>query len=701
MKLDSVAPESPLPLPPGFTDVEEYVDSLLIFTTSSPILHTLCGGVHILDFLTRSPDLYSSVIPASWRQWFAHVDVQDVLDLLMREDQARLEEAAKAGRQWRGHPPPPPSLIEYVRSVKKHLLNREFEPLASRHGEARSNKQIFAGMNPKKIHEVDNFARYVDSLASDIDCHNGHCVTHLADFGAGQNYLGRVLASAPYNRNIVAIESRAHVVEGAKGLDVNTKVVKKPLVMRNKKLFRARKTAGRNEPSSTPKGGFGSGIECENSPDNRVEISDDTSVVGKTHAVGQSDLEPSRVDRQGHDESEETTQAGGGTIQYIEHRIVDGDLSSVIEHIKVPSHANSSQRETEAPAVAYECGSRTVTRAERTEPVTPGRNCREGYPVVMVISLHSCGNLVHHGLRTLVLNPSVKAVALVGCCYNLMTERLGPPTHKLHRRRHHPRLDATAGTYDPNGFPMSERFVRYKYRVIPHPDFSLAKSCDEKALAGCESSEFQAEAMDDTSCDDIIEGIRLNITARMMAVQAPENWTEGESSSFFKRHFYRAVLQRIFLDKGVVSAPPNQEDDMGCSPAGSSWGLANSDGGGTAPIVIGNLKKKNYESFNTYVRGAVEKLIAGGGEIAEVIEAKVGNMSDDEIRSYEQKYWARKKDMSILWSMMAFSAGVVEAMIVVDRWLWLKEQACIKHAWVQPVFSYALSPRNLVIVGIK
>jgi hypothetical protein len=49
--------------------------------------------------------------------------------------------------------------------------------------------------------------------------------------------------------------------------------------------------------------------------------------------------------------------------------------------------------------------------------------------------------------------------------------------------------------------------------------------------------------------------------------------------------------------------------------------------------------------------------------------------------------------------LMAFSAGVVESMIVVDRWLYLREEGC--EAWVEAVFDYGLSPRNLVVVGVK
>jgi len=44
----------------------------------------------------------------------------------------------------------------------------------------------------------------------------------------------------------------------------------------------------------------------------------------------------------------------------------------------------------------------------------------------------------------------------------------------------------------------------------------------------------------------------------------------------------------------------------------------------------------------------------------------------------------------------------VESLIVVDRWLYLKESLGDGgDAWVESVFDYKLSPRNLVVVGIK
>src|SRR3954465_9337059 len=101
-QVDSMGPDTPLPLPEAFNNVDDYVNSLLNFTTSSWLLQTLCGGVHILDFYTRSPDLYSTILPASWRKWFRERDIMDILDLLMREDLAQFSDSTNEDRTWRG-----------------------------------------------------------------------------------------------------------------------------------------------------------------------------------------------------------------------------------------------------------------------------------------------------------------------------------------------------------------------------------------------------------------------------------------------------------------------------------------------------------------------------------------------------------------------------------------------------------------------
>jgi len=144
---------------------------------------------------------------------------------------------------------------------------------------------------------------------------------------------------------------------------------------------------------------------------------------------------------------------------------------------------------------------------------------------------------------------------------------------------------------------------------------------------------------------------------------------------------------------------------------------------GTTPIIIGGLAKGCYTDFVTYVRGAITKLLknvtekrvvndeniepvdfgSSGTEYSwtKLIHERLSPLSDEQIAMYETQYRPRKKHISMLWSLMAFSAQVVEALMVVDRWAWLKEQDCVGEAWVQSVFEYGTSPRNMVVVGVR
>ena len=601
--------ECPLPINPDFDNAEAYVQSLLSFVTSSELFQTLCGGVHILDFLTKEPDLYSAVLPEDWRVWLQLHDVPAILDLLMKEDGDLLDflksstlSAEKKGTNstWRNGPCPPTSLLEYIQAIRSHALNRDFRPLdvstaPSPAGPGLLPRHVAVGMNPKKIHEVENFVKYIHGLTAEIDITDHHKITHIVDFGSGQNYLGRALASPPYNKQVIALESKQLNIKGAKIMDITARLAEKEKILRNKKHYREALLSPSPDPDA--------------SQSKNVQPNSSSQAPGNGIAHGSSD-------QANPDESR-------GRVQYIESFIQDGDLSKVVHQTKCAPNA---------PDV--------ITKSDSQ---------------LMVISLHSCGNLLHHGLRSLILTPSVRAVAMVGCCYNLMTERLGPPTYKLPSlRSFNQRLDTTSSTYDPHGFPMSERLATYQHH---HG-----------------------------------QGIRLNITARMMAVQAPENWTATDCESFFTRHFYRALLQRILLDRGVVDKPTKDGDIASGGPRG--W-----TGAGPA-LTIGSLRKACYSSFIVYVRGAIAKL-ADDQERGAEIQRRMEGLTDEDISRYDQKFREKKKELSIIWSLMAFSASVVESIIVVDRWLYLKEQAEVRNCWVETVFDYKQSPRNLVVVGIK
>ena len=601
-----------LPLDTEWKSEDEYVQSVLTFATTSDIFRNLCGGVHILDFLTREPDLYTTVIPEGWREWFEWVDIVRVLDLLMRDDLERYAVLPATDRVSRDRPPG--SLLDYVRTIRKHSLRRDFTPVSDSISELPCH--ISVGMKTKKTHEVTQFAAYVGSLCDHISTSRGRHGQadrqpfYVVDFGSGQNYLGRTLASAPYNKHVIAIEKWHHNITGARSMDVHAKLAKKEKIMRNKKKWR-RQLALKSMPSPI------SEVEDHGRDEDQmdvVQISPPDANMAEANIVG---IE---------------VEEGKGSMTYIEHDIQDGYL----EDILAPAQPPQAQRQAHRFSKDRNSGPQTI-----------------------VISLHSCGNLTHHALRSLVLNPSITAGAVIGCCYNLLTERLGPSTYKLPQLRpNHPRLVATGSAYDLHGFPMSKTLEKF-------------------------------------SSDGVSWGVRLNITARMMAVQAPYNWRPEDSQVFFRRHFYRTLLQKILLDLGVVKQCPDQ--NIPSQVVGGS--VTGRDEMG-APLIVGSLRKSCFESFSAYVRGALEKLKIDPVD-GPMVARRTAGLTDEVIDDYEARFAHAKKNLAVIWSLMAFSAAVVESIIVTDRWLYLREQECIADAWVDIAFDYKLSPRNFVVVGVR
>jgi hypothetical protein len=596
MATNRLGPEQPLPYVEGFSSPEDYINQLLEFTSSSDIFQILSGGVHIIDFFIQDPGLFRSVLPSEWHDFLLSCDIMRLLDILLRDDLDKPFENVDIQ--------PPRSFIDYIASIRKFSLQRDFGGPANGKKLPALPRHVAVGMKPKKKHEVSNFASYVQGLSEDLKKHNDTDISHFVDFGSGQNYLGRAMASEPYNRKVVAVEGREHNVSGAKGLDVHAGLATREVVLRNKKVYQELRSKCRG-------------------PDGMVNEAKLQAAIKEVSENGAFDFRPAR-----ELVAEYAVEEGKGTVQYVSGRLDSGELSEVIAQID------------QSPD-----GSFSLEKKKKS---------------LMAISIHSCGNLTHYAIRSLLLNPEIHAVAIVGCCYNLLTERLGPPTYKHPYLR--PTLQAINGRVrresekrDPQGFPMSDKFTAHK------------------------------------------DGVRLNITARMMACQAPANWSREDSEGFFTRHYYRTVLQRIFLDRGVVQKINHHDPDSGGAESDSPFDIS------TSPVTIGSLPKSAYGSLKSYVRGVIKKLTTSAEfkEYGHVMNAKMADITDDVIDEYEKQFAPRRKEICVVWTLMAFTAVVVESLIVSDRWTYLQEQADVREAWVETVFDYAQSPRNLVVVGIK
>ncbi|KAI7785494.1 hypothetical protein LA080_006915 [Diaporthe eres] len=530
-------PSKPLPISDEFSSADNYVSSLLDFASTNDLFQILCGGVHILDFFTDEPGLFQWVLEPGWQKFLMECDPMVLLDFLLRDD----PDATETGRSW---PEAPESLRQYVKAVRRLSLRRSFTPVKPRLPVI--PRQVAVGMNVKKKHEVTNFADYVDRLAADIARLTGTEMTHFIDFGSGQNYLGRTLASAPYSKDIVAVERHEHNQAGARELDVLAGIAETEKVLRNKKIWQSLVDSKKDAEDLDEKA-------------RRRKAEQHTA-----EQIAAAELRPRK-----ELEAIYRPEEGRGLIKYVTGRLETGDLSEVLNKIHDADIPEEKRKELS----------------------------------LMAISIHSCGNLSHFGIRSMILNPSIKAVAIVGSC------------------------------------------------------------------------------------------------------QAPQNWTEVESDSFFTRHFYRAVLQKIFLDKGVITKVYHGKTDSGGDGGHGGNEKESPFNMSTNPVIIGSLGKSCFKSFHAYVRGAIKKLASNedtNEKYSAVIHEKMGDMTDEEIDAYARAYAPRKRELSSIWTLMAFSAGVVESLIVTDRWLFLKEHGdVVQDCWVESVFDYKESPRNLVVVGIK
>ncbi|KAI4732001.1 hypothetical protein E4T49_00305 [Aureobasidium sp. EXF-10728] len=158
--------------------------------------------------------------------------------------------------------------------------------------------------------------------------------------------------------------------------------------------------------------------------------------------------------------------------------------------------------------------------------------------------------------------------------------------------------------------------------------------------------------------------LNLSASALITGCQAPTNWTHNPDSIFARKHWYRAVLEKLLFDKKLV-----KEGDQ--RPV---WGIRNGD----------------LRSFSAYTTRALSSLKLQIGQ----------DVTEQEIAEYEERYQYRMAETAILWTLSVLLCRVVESVIALDRVFFLKE-AGMAEVNALPIFEYRESPRNLMIVASK
>uniref|UniRef100_T1JB62 Methyltransferase domain-containing protein n=1 Tax=Strigamia maritima TaxID=126957 RepID=T1JB62_STRMM len=152
----------------------------------------------------------------------------------------------------------------------------------------------------------------------------------------------------------------------------------------------------------------------------------------------------------------------------------------------------------------------------------------------------------------------------------------------------------------------------------------------------------------------------LGRKARMLAQQSLHRLIETKSS-MNPTLYYRSLLQVIIRDKFKLNPD----------------------------VPVGRMGKKCC-NFLEYVRKSLPKLNLDNEEI-----------SNEEIDSYLIKYQPYQDQMECVFRLRSILAPVVESLIILDRYCYLKHQDVISQVYITKVCSPIHSPRCYAIIAIK
>lgn len=110
------------------------------------------------------------------------------------------------------------------------------------------------------------------------------------------------------------------------------------------------------------------------------------------------------------------------------------------------------------------------------------------------------------------------------------------------------------------------------------------------------------------------------------------------------------------------------------------------------PPVVGRMNnKRDFTSFPVYVQAALRRFKLPGA------------ITDEEAIEFEAhaRLQGYDRQLVIVWTLRILLAPIIETIILVDRWMYLKESLPDAHVWMWPLFDKVASPRNVVIAGLK
>lgn len=283
---------------------------------------------------------------------------------------------------------------------------------------------------------------------------------------------------------------------------------------------------------------------------------------------------------------------------------------------------------------------------------------------VVLVGLHTCGDLAPTTLRLFHESPTVKAMINVGCCYNLMTETTGTESEGT---EHEHSSSASAQKCDDSG-----DCDKTKHHIGGYPLSSVAKTAMPQLTRTARVLACQSVCKRQSQVDRTLRAQQAKEQGNSDEIEDGADEDEEEGIGFLpidlvhRSQVFRAVLQYIYEEHYE-----NQTNNYS-----------------------GQYSREYLNTFAKYCTHLIKR------------QNMPTKLTDDEI----EQVWKRHGE-PIYHKLVAFDnlrvclSPVIETLILKDRLLFLQEQNAATHSNFQhasfPIFDASISPRNMAFLSSK
>jgi hypothetical protein len=631
-------------IPEQITCIQEYLTELIHYL-SDPVTRFLLS-IHTIDSLTHN---YFTLLPEEWLQSLKNFPPSTELFL----DNWDLNNAQYSVQRSNWHS----SFMAFLKSAHCLSLQRIPRQLIE--------SQELLTQKGKKQHEIDNLLPFVAQLAEKHKLHN------IIDIGSGKGYLAHELA-INYNFHCLGLDSK---------LNNTLEALERYENMKN------RTAAATGRPQNSM-GSFLSVPAFINGSSQLQVLIQHAHTQAKKHLLREKKPEngerkgtKSLTTDRGATNSLNTKNQAKRTFNTLgsDCKCAENSENPLFGHKQLDKTAKKALRKAarHSKAATYEEVSLPdLGHNSETAEISPAW-VNSGH---LLVGLHSCGDLGATIIKLWLSEPSSRALVLISCCYNLLSEPFYTNNYY-------------AGSLYHN-FPDQTHTNRHLLGLT-NPQTSEINGTSQKLMKNQEESKENEQKCTDFGfpLSNFVQklGFLLGIKARKRLWRPLISQTvRKEEKLRYSHHRYRCLLQLLLK---------TQFPAIYCSKL-ATFGSAPDSYFAQKAKTNGNLSAEQSQSIsNAQEFGEYVEFVLGQARTA----GKLGEiqLSKQEISQFYAENEQKLAGVDILFSLQLLLASVVESLILADRAQFIEEQLNDCSVQLLPIFDAEISPRNVALIAVK